>query len=71
MKYIQDTFSERDKNILLLRIWDDMSYDEIAQITGESVSNSKKIVSRSLAKIGANISFSALFIFFISHVITR
>jgi RNA polymerase sigma-70 factor, ECF subfamily len=46
-----DTLSERDRTILTLRIWDDLSYEEISAITRESVSNAKKIVSRSLAKI--------------------
>ena len=50
-------FSERDRMILIYRIWEDLSYEEISQITGESVSNCKKIVSRSLEKIAANISY--------------
>jgi len=51
------TFSERDRAILTLRIWDDLSYEEISTITGESIDNCKKIVSRGLAKITANISY--------------
>jgi DNA-directed RNA polymerase specialized sigma24 family protein len=44
-----------------MRIWDELSYEEIAAITGESVANAKQIVSRSLTKIAANVSY--LFIF--------
>ena len=66
-----DTFSERDRMILTLRIWDDLSYEEIAQITGESISNSKKIVSRSLAKIAANVEQIALLTLFLNHVFYR
>lgn len=50
------TFSERDRSIITMRIWDDLSYEEISIITGESVVNAKKIVSRGLAKISANVS---------------
>lgn len=45
------SLSEKEQAILRLRIWDELSYQEIADITGESVVNAKKIVSRSLAKI--------------------
>ncbi len=45
------TLSEREQTILTLRIWDELSYEEISTITGESVANAKQIVSRSLAKI--------------------
>ena len=63
-----DTFSERDRMILTLRIWDDLSYEEIREITWESVSNSKKIVSRSLAKIAANVEQFALLTLLLNHV---
>lgn len=50
------TLTEREQTILTLRIWDELSYEEISAITGESVANAKQIVSRSLAKIGANVA---------------
>ena len=66
-----DTFSERDRTILTMRIWDDLSYEEIAGISGESVSNSKKIVSRCLEKISANVSSLGLISFLTAHVFIR
>ena len=65
MKFL-DTLSERERTILTMRIWDELSYNEISEITGESVSNSKKIVSRTLAKIGANVPrlFTVYFLLF-------
>jgi RNA polymerase sigma factor (sigma-70 family) len=64
MDFLQ-TLSEKERTILTMRIWDDLSYAQISEITGESVDNSKKIVSRTLAKIHANITsffiFSLLF----------
>jgi DNA-directed RNA polymerase specialized sigma24 family protein len=38
----------------VMRLWDDLSYKEISQITNESVDNCKKIVSRTLSKIPNN-----------------
>ena len=71
LDYMDEHLSERDKHIVMMRIWDNMSYEEISRITGESVSNSKKIVSRTLQKIAANISHFCLFAFLINYVITR
>ena len=62
-----DTLPERERIILTYRIWDDMSYAEIAEITGESVDNCKKIVSRTLEKITANVAYLALFTILISY----
>lgn len=66
-----DSLPERDRMILTLRIWDDLSYDEISQITGESLSNAKKIVSRTLEKIAANVSEILIFSFLLQHVIQK
>ena len=55
------TLSDKEQTILRLRIWDELSYQEIADITGESVSNAKKIVSRSLAKISSNVEYLLFF----------
>jgi RNA polymerase sigma-70 factor (ECF subfamily) len=71
LDYINTNLSERDKNIIMMRIWDDMSYEDISRITGESVSNSKKIVSRALQKISANVSAFCLLALVLQHVITK
>lgn len=62
------TLSERDRTILSMRIWDELSYEEISEITGESVANCKQIVSRSLAKIAANVSYLFIFSIFLNYV---
>jgi len=71
LDYMDTNLSERDKNIIMMRIWDDMSYEDISRITGESVSNSKKIVSRTLEKISANVSAFCLLALVLQHVITK
>jgi RNA polymerase sigma factor (sigma-70 family) len=63
LEYIR-TLSEKEQSIIMMRIWDDLSYEEIATITHESQANIRKILSRSLAKISANISPLCLFLLF-------
>jgi len=45
------------KDILIMRIWDDLSYKEISEITWKSVDNCKKIVSRVISQLESNIAF--------------
>lgn len=62
------TLSEKEQTILTMRIWDDLSYAQISEITGESVANAKKIVSRTMAKIAANVTYIFIFSLFLSYV---
>lgn len=70
LTYMQ-TLSERERSILTLRIWDDLSYEEISKITGESVANSKKIISRTLEKISANVHQFIILTYLFTYVISR
>jgi RNA polymerase sigma-70 factor, ECF subfamily len=63
------TLSQKEQAIITMRIWDDMSYEDIAHITGESPSTIRKITSRTLTKIAANVS-ALSFLTFILHVWT-
>ena len=49
-----ETLKVDQKEVILLRIWEDLSYKEISEITGKSLDNCKKIVSRNLKNIQAN-----------------
>lgn len=62
-----ETLSEKERMLLTMRVWDELSYSEISEITGESVANAKKIVSRTMAKIAANITYIFIFSLFISY----
>jgi RNA polymerase sigma-70 factor, ECF subfamily len=48
------------REILLLRIWDGLSYQEIAQVTGKTETNCKVIVSRTLASLRETFPTAAL-----------
>jgi RNA polymerase sigma-70 factor (ECF subfamily) len=49
-----DTLKPDQKEVIMLRIWEDLSYKEISEITWKTLDNCKKIVSRSLKNIQAN-----------------
>ncbi len=55
-KYL-DNIKKRDREVLIYRIWNDLSYKEIAEIMWISADNCKKIVSRTLKDISANFIF--------------
>jgi len=43
-----------EKEVVILRVWDDLSYREIGEITGKTEANCKQIFKRTLEKIQAN-----------------
>ena len=45
---------QEHKDIVIMRVWSGMSYKEIAEITGKSEINCKKIFSRTMALVNAN-----------------
>lgn len=55
-----DTLKQIEKEIVILRVWDDLSYTDIAQICEKKEDNCKKIFSRALKKIQANITIYLL-----------
>lgn len=50
------TLSDKEQEVVFLRVWDDMTYKEISEVLGISVDNCKQVYSRTLKKIQANIS---------------
>ncbi len=54
------------RDIVLMRVWDGLSYQEIAAITGKSESNCKVIYSRTLADLRLSIPIAALLLLFLS-----
>ena len=61
IKIFLETLKADKREVILLRIWEDLSYKEIAEITWKSIDNCKKIVSRWLQMIQAHF----LLIFFL------
>lgn len=56
LEYIKSL--EKDKrDVLLYRFWEDMSYNDIGELTWLSVSNCKQIVSRTIKNITVNFVF--------------
>jgi len=67
MDYL-NTISADQKDILVMRIWDELSYAEISEITGKTVDNCKKIVSRALAQIQSNIAYLCILAHFLNYI---
>jgi len=55
-----DTLDPIQKDIILLRLWDDLPYKEIASIVNKSEGNCKIIYMRTLAKIQKEFSITAI-----------
>lgn len=58
-----NTYKKDQRDIVIYKIWYDMSYKEISEITWKSVDNCKKIVSRVIQSISANFVLVLLLIF--------
>ncbi len=48
------------KEIVIMRVWDELSYKEIAEITGKSEANCKMIFSRVVNSLRHKVSFPAI-----------
>jgi RNA polymerase sigma-70 factor (ECF subfamily) len=57
--------SEQQREIVLLRIWDGLSYKEIAEVVGKSDNNCKVIFSRAIAAIRSSLPAEALLLLFL------
>lgn len=64
-KYLQ-RLTAQEREIVLLKLWQDLPHKEIAQITGKTEQNSKVIFSRALKKIQRNVLLTVLLLFFTS-----
>lgn len=59
------TLSKNERNVIIYRIWYDLSFAEISEILWLSLDNCKKISSRTMKKISANfLTFFLIFLIF-------
>jgi RNA polymerase sigma-70 factor (ECF subfamily) len=61
------TLDANKREIVLLRIWEDLSYKEIAAITGKSEANCKMIFSRAVASLRTTLPLAAFLLLFFPH----
>ena len=67
IKQYLSALDEEQKEIVILKVWDELSYKEISEIMEKSVDNCKVIFSRSLKKIKQKMPLS-LFILFLLNL---
>jgi len=53
------------KEVLIMRLWDNLSYAEISEITWKSVDNCKQIFSRNIKKINTDLTTLLLILLFL------
>lgn len=58
-----DQLSLVERDIIIMRVWQDMSYKEIAEVVGKTEANCKMIYSRSIKKLREMMPVTALGIF--------
>jgi len=56
---------QEHRDILIMRLWENLSYNEISKITWKSVDNCKKIFSRNMKNLNENITITLLILLFI------
>jgi len=66
-QYLKKLPSEQ-RDIILLRLWSGLSYQEIAGIVGKTESNCKVILSRTLKKLKEDKMFEAVLLFILTIV---
>ncbi|MCC6639152.1 sigma-70 family RNA polymerase sigma factor [Candidatus Falkowbacteria bacterium] len=62
------TLDSVTREVLMLRLWEDMSYKEIAEIIGKTEANCKVIFSRSIKKLRAQIPLTSFLLFITFHL---
>lgn len=67
-KYLR-TLEPHERELLLLRFWDELSYKEISEITGKTEAGLKMSVSRALRRLRQNLpALISLIFFFKFHI---
>lgn len=63
VKKVLAELSAEQREVVMLRVWGDLSYKEIADITGKTEAACKMNFKRTVEKLGKNLALFALFFF--------
>ena len=63
MKPVLDELPDDKREIIIMRIWDELSFREIAELTGKSEAACKMKFSRTLKQLKESVPFSILLLF--------
>ena len=63
------TLKPHERDMVIMRVWQELSYEEIAAITGKSVSASKMTYSRTIAKLRKSMPGHTFAFMFVMHLI--
>ncbi|MDO8260569.1 MAG: RNA polymerase sigma factor [Candidatus Magasanikbacteria bacterium] len=62
------TLKSEQREIIIMRVWQGMSYQEIAKVLGKSEASCKMTYSRALAKLKQEMPLSALILFILTKI---
>jgi len=66
-EYLKNLKSEQ-REIIIMRVWQELSYKEIAEIIGKSEASCKMTYARALAKLKQEMPLSVLFLFILTRL---
>lgn len=61
------TLPKEKRDLVVMRLWDGLSYKEIADLTGKSEDSCKMAFSRTINDLRASMTLSAFLLLFLSH----
>lgn len=61
-----DTLSEKEREIIMLRVWDELSYKEIAEVLGKSEASLKMAASRALKSLRSQLPLGVYILLLLS-----
>ncbi len=61
--------SQKQKDVLIMRVWDELSYKEISEISGDSEENCKVIFSRAVLKLKQNLPVDYFILLLILNIL--
>lgn len=60
--------SEDERQVVLLRVWDELSYAEIAEAMGRTEGSAKMLFSRTVQKMRRDLPFAAVMLFLVNRI---
>lgn len=69
IKEILKSLPLKQRDIVIMKIWQDMTYKEIAEVLGSTEAGCKMMFSRTMAKIRETISLAGIILLYISNTL--
>ncbi len=71
IKEVLNTLPLSQRDIVIMRIWQDMPYKEIAEVIGKTEASCKMMFSRTITKIRETMSVAGIILLLVSKIVTK